>query len=1260
VIIPDQSHMNRIREALWQRPEGCTSVMVGAGFSRNARKTGPDGREFPLWRDITGLLCSRLYPGGDSDRLKRAMEEASGTSGFLRLAQEYEAAFGRGPLHSLIQQLVPDDDYLPDNTHVRLLRLPWRDVFTTNWDTLLERTRPLVADRAYNVVRTQDEIPSAPSPRIVKLHGSFPAHVPFIFTEEDYRTYPKRFAPFVNTVQQAMMETVFCLIGFSGEDPNFLHWSGWVRDNLGELAPKIYLAGWLDLSPHRRRMLEDRNVVPIDLALHPQASSWPENLRHRYAIEWILHSLEHGQPYDITEWPTPPHWGRVPIPEPLQPVEDVTLDVPVSEPQRHMVQNIDPGHLSEQVRAVIRAWRHNREVYPGWLVIPPNKHFLLGRSTGDWEEDILEVVPGFPPLERLSAFRELVWRKENLLEPLSDQVEASVQGILNDIDCQTQKIGGIEDRSVSWAGVREIWRELGMALLTAARRRFDRETFDRRVTALRPFMNDDQEVAQRIHHEQCLWTLSNLDYAALDKLLKDWRPEGCDPVWMTRKASIMVEMDRNDEAVQLLNRSLSTIREAPRDHRTLAGPSREGWTLWLALAFEHGFSHSGEAVIEAPSAWRRWRQLSSLECDAFVQKRDMLEAMQGDPEKKDGPLFDLGACRGEKIQYVSARDERSVAIHRAVRLCEVAGLAPSAAHMVVSSDILSIAADHLATSNHRRASRIAMRITTSEDDATFNRVWSRSRIAGISTRETDELLDIISSVYTYALPRVTRADTFSNFWVTRLRVAVEALSRLVLRLPPERAEGILRQALSYYRMDAVAKHPWLEKSAKHFLTRAWEALPKDVRANLVLEVLNAPIVGIDGFEASSRHYPDPGELIADVADNLSPVRDLATEGRWSETVHLIVRALRVPGEPRGRASLRLVPLALWSRLTKTERDVVAQVLWERDCDDSHALPDGTFLRDWVFLLLPEPESGLAEKRFRAKWLAERKFTDQKTLDEYMWEVGTALASLRRRGRPITLTDEERACLSAVVTQWVDSPVTSSFDPFLRFGTREAIVGLQSILPEIELASSVATGLMDKVAVLNQTNSPAFRLSGSIAKFLPEKLEQVAMSVRMGLASDNLSLAEEAVFGLHAWLIASAEKALFFPSPPNDLLVEIGVIMATRKKGPLNRALQLARWVFSDGSDEQRDTIAQSALHGLRYLIEELRYDRDHGDEGNEEVPLLRWSCAHLALVMSASGYQDEPTVRRWVEVAREDPLPEVRHAEGSSSEYVRRAEPAGE
>ena len=312
--VPDQSHIDRVREALWRPSGGGASVMVGSGFSRGAQKIRPGAADPPTWHELGKEMSKKLFPTDDP---KNRPESTSDT--LLRLAQEYETAFGRANLHRFLQQQVGDEDLRPGDKHTRLLKLPWRDVFTTNWDTLLERARDSVIDRPYSVVRNKDEIPLASQRRIIKLHGSLPAHFPLIFTEEDYRTYPTEFAPFVNTVQQAMMETVFCLIGFSGDDPNFLHWSGWVRDNLGASAPKIYLAGYLDLSPHRRRMLEDRNVVPIDLAGHPKADEWPEHLRPGYATEWILYTLEYGRPYDITEWPSPGRRECLPVPEGLQP-----------------------------------------------------------------------------------------------------------------------------------------------------------------------------------------------------------------------------------------------------------------------------------------------------------------------------------------------------------------------------------------------------------------------------------------------------------------------------------------------------------------------------------------------------------------------------------------------------------------------------------------------------------------------------------------------------------------------------------------------------------------------------------------------------------------------------------------------------------------------------------------------------------------------------------------------------------------------------
>lgn len=367
MIFRDQSHIDQVHDALWKRYRGAC-VMIGSGFSRNARETRPNADDPPTWREVGRAIHKRLYPQRNGGSRGDNIAQTPGTDNILRLAQEYEAAFGRPELNRFLRQLIRDEDYKPGDAHLRLLRLPWRDVFTTNWDTLLERACDSVTECNYSIVRTMDEIPLACEQRIIKLHGSFPDYFPLIITEEDYRTFPTKFAPLVNTVQQAMMETVFCLIGFSGDDPNFLHWSGWVRDNLGDAAPKIYLAGWLDLSPHKRRMLEDRHVVPIDLARHLQADYWQDPLRHAKANQWILHTLECGRPYDVTTWPSTKRHQYPSIPDDLQPVHQLVSEVPKKEPMDQ--PDIDDEDLPEKASQTLGIWSHNRTIYPNWLILP--------------------------------------------------------------------------------------------------------------------------------------------------------------------------------------------------------------------------------------------------------------------------------------------------------------------------------------------------------------------------------------------------------------------------------------------------------------------------------------------------------------------------------------------------------------------------------------------------------------------------------------------------------------------------------------------------------------------------------------------------------------------------------------------------------------------------------------------------------------------------------------------------------------------------
>lgn len=124
--ISDYPALKKLATALWQQDTAYhgAAVMVGAGFSRSAATTGDINRKLPLWNDFSKILSKELGAGiGDP----------------LRQAEEYCAYFGKQALRDLIKHEVNNSAWSPSELHKSLLELPWSEVLTTNWDTLLGR-----------------------------------------------------------------------------------------------------------------------------------------------------------------------------------------------------------------------------------------------------------------------------------------------------------------------------------------------------------------------------------------------------------------------------------------------------------------------------------------------------------------------------------------------------------------------------------------------------------------------------------------------------------------------------------------------------------------------------------------------------------------------------------------------------------------------------------------------------------------------------------------------------------------------------------------------------------------------------------------------------------------------------------------------------------------------------------------------------------------------------------------------------------------
>ena len=908
--LPDQKYMSHVRDALWSRAERA-SVMIGSGFSKSAQPARPDAVELPLWHELAGTMFDKLNPAPLSGSQHIARASSSDPKGALRLAQEYKETFGRSGLHLFLQQQIRDGDFNPGEFHRRLLKLPWRDVFTTNWDTLLERARLSVPEPPYSVVHSKDEIPLLAQPRIIKLHGSLDGHYPLIAAEEDYRAYPERHAPFVNTVQQAMMETVFCLIGFSGSDPNFLEWSKWVQDNLGESAPRIYIAGWLELSADERDCLQSRNVVAIDLAQHPEAAQWPKHLHHRYATDWILWSLEGGRPYDVSDWPTPPTQGLAEPPVHLKPVEVVTSDNPIEEPWSPRTSD-DSQNIEDSTRELLTIWTRNRSLYPGWLVAPLELRGPLISRTRAWQPTILQVLNSLSIVERLDAIRELVWRHEITLEPITSELETAAQNATSPISDAQPGTGTVESHDVS-SQIREASRDIALSLVTAARLQLDEGMFIRRIEAATQFLNDNSDASHRIHHERCLWSAWSLDFEALGGLLADWNTENCDPIWMLRKAALLTEDGRDEEAVKLTGQAIAAIRRFPVDDRSVAGPSREAWALWSTI------DHESRSEV-----FKRWNELASRNCDAYAEKADITRTLSSKGASSNPPPFDLGTVRdGWSLRFESGN--RLAPAFRAIRLSEVVGL-PAAIPQAfppraTGADILQLAAEHLVRFNPELAIRLVLRSCTYDKDKTLMRVLSRTHLALLPDDAVQRLVRDCKRVIDYSRPRE---------WVERIRVALEVLSRLVSRLQSDSALETFDYAFELYRnrQHRVMSHAWIGPPLQKLLSRTWKSLPQNQRTNRALNLLGAPIVGLDGFVVQlAEHHPDPGELVSRDSGILLPDRSDDNDADWQDVINPLLRALRTGGEARKRAVSRLAPMTVGGFLTEAETAEVADALW---------------------------------------------------------------------------------------------------------------------------------------------------------------------------------------------------------------------------------------------------------------------------------------------------------------------------------------------
>ena len=452
------------------------AVMVGAGFSKNADIN--TGAKMKDWNELAEDFYNQLYSRvpKDVDLVFRSP---------IRLASQLASYTSHAELDKVISNSLQDGAASPGILHKKMMQLPWRDVFTTNYDTLLERTSKDWKQH-YNVVTNRESLIYSKSPRIIKLHGSFPNQHPFIITEEDFRTYPNEHPEFVNTVRQSLIENLFCLIGFSGDDENFLSWIGWLRDVIGKESVLCYLITYNEQHDSELSLMVDRGIRPINLKRLPLN----DNEGIKEALDFFLTYVAPHDNQDVEEWN-----GEL---DAYLPYENLTEDL-------------------------IEKMTRMRESYPGWPYLP-----------ADRLDDFQDIERSAPFIgEKISALKdeqkfrfvqELLWRIRISYSPLVPEwIVTYVEKLLDDTDVlSTEMI------------------DMALVLLSSYRRNGELEKFDNVCKHLETNKNILTSLqSHAFTYERVLRYISKYNISQLKDMLLTWDVAAEDTIPVLWKSNML-------------------------------------------------------------------------------------------------------------------------------------------------------------------------------------------------------------------------------------------------------------------------------------------------------------------------------------------------------------------------------------------------------------------------------------------------------------------------------------------------------------------------------------------------------------------------------------------------------------------------------------------------------------------------------------------------------------------------------------------------
>lgn len=1201
--LPDYPSLKKLASALWRTDNstGGAAVMVGSGFSRAAARSSDDSQRMPLWNDFISHVKREL--GREKDEPVDA----------LKIAEEYRVNFSQNALNGAIERIIQDKSWEPGELYKTLLEFKWKEVLTTNWDTLLERGATKFKCYDYSVVSKQTDLTNSVSPRITKLHGTIGLSEKYIVAEEDYRAYLKDFGINVNFVRQVFIENALCLIGFSGDDPNFLQWIGWIRDNLQERAHNIYLVGHLGLTTSKRRYLESLNISPIDLTPLVDGISDIDK-QHEEALKLFFDALQNEAPEPIWEWRTNMNkWnsGRRIKANASTEEETEYSELPIEKQLEMLVDD--------------------RKTYPNWLVAPYRVREDI-RDTTHWPYIDEKKLEGISAAQKQQFLYEMAWRyqilgcvaSKRLLLQFYHLVFSAHEKLLS--EKQLGEIALFILRHARWYGETDEQLDL---VFTEASKKF---------TGLYEFFPEFQ---LEFNYHEALLARDAFDFESVKKRLDTIKGlVGAEnPLWLMRRASLYAELGETDEALSLTKKAFSELSKEIRSHsESLYLHSCWSWSRYLLRGYSilKDVKDLGDVVNEPEI-------VKLMECSSYdhfsnlkeVSKK--LEASYISEMSPEEPDFRSGQIRSNSK---SIFEESIPPLAQLDAYASRVGVPMYSDYAAMLKNITAKICIYTRSFQNLESERyfvLAIRAASGRDDEVIRKQFSRLALARTN-------LTIINSLYSKITQHLdywfNNKNTNHHYVARRIAVLFEVLARLTIRLRPEQNKTVFLQAVSRAFHHLVSDKVGVYKSYSNLLQNSLIGIPESERGELLLSSLAFPIVD---KEKATTGWPNPDINVV--------------QKEWmSNEVKLALRNLieQLGSDHRQintNILVRLLPFCQSELLDSELKAALFEKLW--DTSEGISLKLDTFFYVNGLLSLGCPEQELYIERVRSNLFDNRDFNfDSRFADtlEFITIYGIDEKC------PILPTSKQATAFFGKLVSWKVEDIENIEYTFWDGSPRKAAERLSKkislalsfsivpSLPQSQFSDENFQLLLDFRTHLKSLNLPYNELLPAFVLFalkLSKYREKVADFIKFTLAVETKGF----VYGVRAILKWFESAGSARPSKQikelRDLLVS--VITPTRDAQSLEEALWgCTKLLKQNGLSEEN---MQHLTRVLPILFE--AYDYLHFNPYAIEAvkpPVVRKELVLLAKALINSQKVENQELEDIIEKARTDALPEVRFA----------------